>query len=131
MGCDTDGRKLHTQTCTIHIPIREARRAIQRFVHVTLRIHTMEAARAAWSTEPVGVVGQGRVVGLAADELGNEGRRRRRRRLLLGAGVPATVLLGGGAGAGGGVDEEEGVLGTEEAGRVVFRHSRPVGAITE
>lgn len=78
--------------------------------------------------EPVGVVGPGRVVGLAADELGDEGSRRRR---LLGAGAPAIVLLGGGAGAGRGVDEEEGVLGAEEEGRVVFRHSRPVGAVTE
>ena len=79
--------------------------------------------------EPVGVVRPRRVVGLAADELGDGGRG-----LLLagGAAAPVVVIVGpcaGGAAAGGRGAEEGGggVLGAEEVGSVV-RHA--AGAVT-
>jgi hypothetical protein len=57
--------------------------------------------------EPVGVVRPGRVLGLAADELGDGGRRR----VVLDSGAAPVVVVGGGAqqGAAGGV-----VLGAQE-----------------
>ena len=79
--------------------------------------------------EPVGVVRPRRVVGLAADELGDGGRG-----LLLagGAAAPVVVIVGpcaGGAAAGGRGAEEGGggVLGAEEVGSVV-RHA--AGTVT-
>jgi hypothetical protein len=59
--------------------------------------------------EPVGVVRPGRVLGLAADELG-DGCRRRRRRVVLDSGAAPVVVVGGAQqGAAGGV-----VLGAQE-----------------
>jgi hypothetical protein len=62
--------------------------------------------------EPVGVVGARRVLGLAADEIGDGGR------LLLPHGAALVVVVIRGVEEGGG-----GVLGAEEVRRVVVRHA--------